>query len=76
MKKLLEFIVQSIVNHPEAVKVKESKEATGLVNLSLKVHSEDVGQVIGKKGKIIRAIRTLVYILAVKEGKRVNIEVG
>lgn len=74
MKDLLEYIVKSIVDKPEEVKIKESLDEFGGVKLSLSVDTDDMGKVIGKEGKIIKAIRTIVRILAIKNGKRVNIE--
>lgn len=73
MKNLLLYIVQSLVDHPDEVLVNES-QIQGMTNLSLKVNPSDIGKVIGKEGKIIRAIRNIVKILAIKDGKRVNIE--
>lgn len=73
MKKLVEYIITSIVDHPKSVKIEE-KETEEEVLIKLSVHPEDTGRVIGKKGKIIKAIRRLVYILAIKRKKRLNIE--
>lgn len=73
MKDLLEFIVKSIVDHPDQVKIKEEKEE-GTIILKLNLAPEDMGRVIGKKGKIIKAIRTLVRIPAIKQGIRVNLD--
>ena len=74
MKDLLEFIIKSIVSKPDEVKIEEMSPAEGYVNLSLRVAPEDMGTVIGKQGKIIKAIRNLVRIKAIKEGVRVNVE--
>ncbi len=73
MKKLVNYLVTSIVNHPEAVKIAEQKNQEE-VALQLSVHPDDLGQVIGKEGKIIKAIRRLCYVLAIKNKKRVNLE--
>ena len=73
MKKLLEYIITSTVDHPENVEIEE-KATEEEVLLKLSVHPEDMGKVIGKGGKIIRAIRQLTQILAIKEKKRFNIE--
>lgn len=73
MKDLLKLIVKSIVDHPGQVKIKEEKEE-GMVSLKLNLAPEDMGKVIGKKGKIIKAIRTLVRIPAIKQGIRVNVD--
>ena len=72
MKKLLEYLVTSIVEHPEAVLVEENEEE-GQINLNFQVHSDDVKIVIGKQGQTIRALRELVKIKAIKERKKVNV---
>lgn len=74
MQELLEFIVKGIVTKPEEVKVTEETSPEGELNLKLKVSPEDMGTVIGKGGRIIRAIRSLVRIKAIHEDKRVNVE--
>lgn len=73
MKRLVEYIISAIVDHPESVKIEE-KETKELLSLKLSVHPEDMGKVIGKGGKIIKAIRRLSHILAIKRKKRLNIE--
>lgn len=72
MKKLLEYLVTSIVEHPEAVLVEENEEEDQ-INLNFQVHSDDVKIVIGKQGQTIRALRELVKIKAIKERKKVNV---
>lgn len=74
MKQLLEYIIPNIVNHPEDVVINETEE-NGLFNLSIKVNPEDMGRVIGKSGKVIKAIRQIGRIIAIKKGIRVNIDV-
>jgi predicted RNA-binding protein YlqC (UPF0109 family) len=73
MKEFLVFIIQSIVDKPEAVSIEEAEE-DGQVNLMVKVAQEDMGKVIGKGGKIIKSIRTLLRIRGIKEGKEVNVQ--
>jgi len=70
-KELLEFIVGSLVDKPEEVKIKLSEGEEGIV-LSLSVNQEDMGKVIGKNGKIIKAIRTLLHTASLKEGKKLQ----
>lgn len=72
MRKLLEYIVCLLVDNPKKVKVKMAEE-DGETVLSFRVAPEDMGKVIGKGGKIIKAIRTLIYTRAIKEGKRVRV---
>lgn len=73
MKVLLEYLVKSIVDEPNQVQVEEEK-GEGFVNLKLSVAKEDMGKVIGKKGKIIKAIRTLLKVPAVKQNLRINLD--
>ena len=73
MKELLYYIVKAIVDVPEEVSVLEVEGEKAVV-LEIKVAASDVGKVIGKHGRIINAIRTLVRAAAVKEGKKVSIE--
>ena len=75
MKELVEYIAKSIVEKPEEVKVTETAGEGG-VNLRLEVAPEDMGKVIGKQGRIIQAIRTLVRVVAVRTGTRVELKVG
>lgn len=74
MKDLLEYLVKEIVTKPKAVKITESKEEDGTIHLSLSVSPEDMGIVIGKEGKTIIAIRSLIKTAAAKAGKRVFLE--
>ena len=74
MKQLLEYIIPNIVNHPEDVVITQ-EEQEGSVNLFIKVNPEDMGRVIGKSGKVIKAIRQIGRIIAIKKGIRVNIDV-
>jgi len=72
MKDFVNWLIRAIVNNQEKVEVSENEE-NGNISLFVKVSPEDLGKVIGKKGKIIKAIRTLVRVRAIKEGKRVNL---
>lgn len=72
MKDFLAYVAKSIVDHPEAVTVQEREESGSLI-LELRVEATDMGKVIGKEGRIIKAVRDLVKILAVKENRRVNV---
>ena len=74
MKDLLEFLARSLVDHPEQVSVEERENADGVL-LRLTVAKEDVGKVIGKQGRIARALRTVVKASAVKEGKQATVEI-
>jgi len=74
MKKALEYIVCAIVDNPKEVKIEE-KEENGIINFSIKVDNTDMGKIIGKKGRIIRAIRSVMTIPAIKDNKRINISI-
>lgn len=74
MKELVRFIAQSLVDHPEQVTVNEVKGESSTI-IELKVAPEDMGKVIGKQGRIAKAIRTVVKAAAVKEDKRVTVEI-
>ena len=73
MKELLELLTKSIVDSPDDVSIKEIEGEKAVV-YEIKVEADDVGKVIGKHGRIINAIRTIVRAAAVKEGKKVSIE--
>lgn len=75
MRELLEHIVKSIVNHPDDVKIeeRESVDFPGLIILTIDVHEEDKGVVIGRKGRTINAIRDLITINAIRNDKRVKV---
>ena len=72
MKDALLYIISSIVDNPKKVKIEED-EQDGIINFTVTVAKEDMGKVIGKEGKIIRAIRTVMKIPAIKQNKRINI---
>lgn len=72
MKKALSYILSSIVSVPEKVDINEEEE-NGITNLTVKVANDDMGKVIGKNGKVIRAIRNTMKIKAIKQNKKINI---
>lgn len=74
MKELVEFIVKSLVDSPDEVRV-DAVEDRSETTLELSVAADDMGRVIGKNGRVINSIRALVQVAAAKEGKRVNLEV-
>ncbi len=74
MEKLVETIAKALVDAPESVVVK-STETDEQITVSLTVAKDDMGKVIGKKGRIAKAIRVVVGAAAVKEDKRVNVEI-
>ena len=74
MKELLEILAKSLVDSPDSVKVNEITGEQSII-LELKVAPEDMGKVIGKQGRIAKAIRTVVKAAAIKENKRVVVEI-
>jgi uncharacterized protein len=74
MKELLETIAQALVDYPDEVRVNEIEQDNTLI-LELKVSKDDMGKVIGKQGRIAKAIRTVVKAAAVKENIRVVVEI-
>lgn len=75
MKQLIEYIVSNIVNHPESVSVtREDTEDKDTAKYLIKVDPEDVGRVIGKQGKVIKAIRQLIRIAAIQKGTRAIVD--
>ena len=74
MAELLAYLARELVDDPEAVRVETEERDDGLV-LLLHVAPDDVGKVIGRQGRIARALRTLVRASAVREHRRVLIEI-
>ncbi|KRT76309.1 MAG: hypothetical protein XU14_C0053G0011 [Armatimonadetes bacterium CSP1-3] len=75
MKALVEFIARELVDHPEAVEVREVEDERGL-RLELRVAPEDMGKVIGRQGRIARALRTVVKAASLRTGRRVTVEIA
>jgi len=74
MKELVELIAKALVDKPEMVQVNEVSGEQSII-LELKVAPEDMGKVIGKQGRIAKAIRTVVKAAAIKDNKRVAVEI-
>lgn len=73
-QEFLEYMVKSLVDHPEDVKSERKVDEMGVL-IMLSVHAEDMGQVIGKRGSTARAIRTLLRIVGTKNNARVNLKI-
>ena len=73
-QEFLEFLIKSLVDHPEDVSVGRTVDEMGVL-LSLKVNAEDMGQIIGRSGSTARAIRSLVRIIGLKNHARVNLKI-
>lgn len=74
MKALVETIAKALVDHPEEVRVNAVEKERTLV-YELSVHSEDMGKIIGKQGRIAKALRTVVTAASVDTDKRVTVEI-
>ncbi len=74
MKELLENIAKSLVDYPEDVTVTVSGTEQAVV-LELRVNDSDMGKVIGKQGRIAKAIRSVMKAAAVRENKKVSVEI-
>jgi predicted RNA-binding protein YlqC (UPF0109 family) len=74
IKELVEYMAKALVNDPDAVVVREVEGASATI-YELSVAAEDMGRVIGKQGRVANAMRTLLRVAAVKEGKRVTLEI-
>lgn len=75
MKELIEYIAKSIVSTPEGVKVTEEADDKNTVVVKLEVAPNDKGRVIGRQGRVAEAMRTLLRVLATKEGVRARLEI-
>ena len=75
MKDLLEYLARGLVERPEDVHVIEVKEGDGTVVLELSVNDDDYGNVIGRGGRTASALRTVVKAAAVKEKRRVFVDI-
>jgi uncharacterized protein len=74
MKELIEYVARALVDEPDAVQVNEV-EAEGARVLELKVGPDDLGKVIGKRGRTARAMRTLLDAAASKTDQRISLEI-
>lgn len=75
MKDLLEYLAKGLVEHPDAVRVTEVEEDDGTIVLELSVDEDDYGSVIGRGGRTASALRTVVKVAAVKEQRRVFVDI-
>ena len=74
MKELVEYIVKSLVDNPDRVEIKETQGESSIL-IEIKVADEDTGKVIGREGRIINSLRTLVKSAVTKDTRRVQVEV-
>ncbi len=74
MVDLVEAIAKELVDNPDAVVVTSREEGNTLV-IEVKADSDDLGRIIGKEGRIAKAIRTLVKAAAIKDGRKVAVDI-
>ena len=74
-QKFLETLVRELVNHPDDVQVERKVDELGVL-LTLSVHPEDMGQIIGKMGNTAKSIRTLLRVVGMKHDARVNLKIN
>jgi predicted RNA-binding protein YlqC (UPF0109 family) len=74
-QEFLEFVVKGLVEHPEAVKIGRTVDEMGVL-LTLDLHPEDMGKVIGRSGNTAKAIRTLLRVVGMKHNARVNLKIN
>jgi uncharacterized protein len=75
LRDLLEYLVRSLVEHPDRVRVEEVEEDDGTLLYELSVHDDDYGRVIGRGGRTAQAVRTVVKAAATRENRRVLIDI-
>ncbi len=74
MKDFVTYIIKNLVDNPDEVEINEVGGAQTLV-IEVSVHPDDIGKVIGKKGKTINSVRTLLMSIGARNGMRVNLEI-
>jgi predicted RNA-binding protein YlqC (UPF0109 family) len=75
MEDLLEYLAKGLVDSPDKVSVESFEEEDGTLVLELRVADDDVGKVIGRSGRTVNALRTVIRACSVKHGKRVLVDV-
>lgn len=73
-QEFVEYIVKSLVEHPDDVKIDRKVDEMGVL-ITVKLNPQDIGQIIGREGSIIRAIRTLVRVIGLKNRARINLKI-
>jgi predicted RNA-binding protein YlqC (UPF0109 family) len=74
-KQFLENLVKALVDHPETVKINRTVDEMGVL-LTLDVHADDMGKIIGRSGNTAKAIRTLLRVVGMKHDARVNLKIN
>lgn len=74
-KQFLEHVVKALVDHPESVQIERVVDEMGVL-LTLDVHADDMGKIIGRSGNTAKAIRTLLRVVGMKNDARVNLKIN
>ena len=74
-EEVLDFIARNLVDNPDEVQITSREDDDGSVMLELRVHPDDMGKVIGKRGRTAKAIRTMVKAAATREGVNASVEI-
>lgn len=74
-QEFLEYVVKGLVDHPDAVKINRTVDEMGVL-LTLDVHPEDMGKIIGRSGNTAKAVRTLLRVVGMKNNARVNLKIN
>ena len=74
-RQFLEYVVKALVDHPEDVKINRTVDEMGVL-LTMDVHAEDMGKIIGRSGNTAKAIRTLLRVVGMKNEARVNLKIN
>ena len=75
MRQLIHTIVTSLVDHPEAVEI-SAKDDDQTITYTLSVHKDDMGKIIGKQGRVAKAIRTVIYAAGSTQQKKIYLEIS
>ena len=71
----LEYVVKALVDHPDSVQVNRKVDEMGVL-LTLDIHAEDMGKIIGRSGNTAKALRTLLRVVGMKNNARVNLKIN
>lgn len=76
MKNTLKKIIASIVDNPDKIEINEREDENGVLNFEITVDESDIGRLIGKGGKVIKSIRNVMKIPAIKENKKIFVSLS
>ena len=75
MRKLIEYVARSLVDHPEAVQVREVRNDRNVLALELRVAQDDFGKVIGRQGRVAKAMRSVLRAAGARQDKHTSLEI-